>query len=99
MTITSQAHLQVREGNDVSASRCAVHNEAEDQGPWKGENLGYIMGRCFEHSEAIIQLYNELRICIYIYILKGYNRIQQGYHGNQTGICVYYIYIIYICNT
>jgi len=40
MTITSQDHLQVREGNDVSASRGAVHNEAEDQGPWKGENLG-----------------------------------------------------------
>lgn len=74
MTMTSQDHLQVREGNDVSASRGAVHNEAEDQEPWKGENLGYIMGICFEHSENIIQLYNELRKCIYILI--GYNRIQ-----------------------
>jgi hypothetical protein len=25
------------------------------------------MGICFEHSENIIQLYNELRKCIYIY--------------------------------
>jgi hypothetical protein len=32
------------------------------------------MGICFEHSENIIQLYNELRKCIYILI--GYNRIQ-----------------------
>lgn len=61
MTITSQ-DLQVREGKDVSASRGAVHNEAEDQGPWRKSG---IMGICFKHSETIIQLY-ELRICVYI---------------------------------